>query len=90
MAGKAWFIIGAAVGYVVGTRTGRQGYEKIKRQAADVWHSAPVQKGVDTARAYVREIPVVGEKISDAFGATRTKVDDAAHAVPAAKPTAND
>lgn len=46
MKGKIAFILGAAVGYVLGTRAGRERYEQIKRGAQRVWHTEPVQRGV--------------------------------------------
>jgi hypothetical protein len=67
MQGKILFVAGVAVGYVFGTRRGRQGYEKLKRQAGDVWSSPRVQKTVSDAQKLAKDnIPVVGEKISDA------------------------
>ncbi|WP_240422949.1 YtxH domain-containing protein [Leucobacter sp. wl10] len=50
MKGKIAFVLGAAVGYVLGTRAGRERYEQIKRGAQTVWHTAPVQRGVSAMR----------------------------------------
>ena len=46
MKGKLAFVLGAAVGYVLGTRAGRERYEQIKRSAQRVWRTEPVQRGV--------------------------------------------
>lgn len=46
MRGKLAFVLGAAVGYVLGTRAGRERYEQIKRGAQRVWRTEPVQRGV--------------------------------------------
>ena len=46
MKGKFAFVVGAAVGYVLGTRAGRERYEQIKRGAQTVWNTPPVQRGV--------------------------------------------
>lgn len=46
MKGKVAFVLGAAVGYVLGTRAGRERYEQIKRGAQRVWRTEPVQRGV--------------------------------------------
>lgn len=46
MRGKITFVVGAAVGYVLGTRAGRERYEQIKRGAQWVWNTDPVQRGV--------------------------------------------
>lgn len=43
---KAGFLIGAAVGYVLGTRAGQQQFEKIKAQAQKVWENPKVQEGI--------------------------------------------
>lgn len=43
MRGKLLFVAGLAVGYVLGTRAGRQRYEQIKLAAKNVWESEPVQ-----------------------------------------------
>jgi hypothetical protein len=66
MQGKIMFVLGAATGYVFGTRTGRQGYERLKRQARDFWQNPRVQSTVSSAEGFAREkIPVVGEKLGD-------------------------
>ncbi|UOR01712.1 YtxH domain-containing protein [Leucobacter allii] len=50
MKGKIAFVLGAAVGYVLGTRAGRERYEQIKRGAQSLWNTAPVQRGVGAVR----------------------------------------
>ena len=55
MKGKLAFLLGAAVGYVLGTRAGRERYEQIKRGALKVWNTEPVQQGVKTVRDAVDE-----------------------------------
>ncbi|QAB16665.1 YtxH domain-containing protein [Leucobacter muris] len=50
MKGKIAFVLGAAVGYVLGTRAGRERYEQIKNGAQTLWHTAPVQRGVSFVR----------------------------------------
>ena len=54
MKGKIAFVLGAAVGYVLGSRAGRERYEQIKRGAEQVWNTAPVQQGVDAVRDATR------------------------------------
>lgn len=53
MKGKVAFVVGAAVGYVLGTRAGRERYEQIKRGAQSVWNSAPVQQRVHVVQDLV-------------------------------------
>lgn len=55
MKGKIAFVLGAAVGYVLGSRAGRQRYEQIKRGAQSVWNTEPVQKGVDLVKGAIDE-----------------------------------
>lgn len=55
MKGKLAFILGAAVGYVLGTRAGRERYEQIKRGAQRVWETEPVQRGVHLVKGAVDE-----------------------------------
>ncbi|WP_244304792.1 YtxH domain-containing protein [Leucobacter viscericola] len=50
MKGKIAFVLGAAVGYVLGTRAGRERYEQIKSGAQKVWNTEPVQRGVEAVR----------------------------------------
>jgi hypothetical protein len=46
MRGKVGLVIGLAVGYVLGTRAGRERYEQLKAQAEKVWNLDPVQQQV--------------------------------------------
>lgn len=50
--GKVLFVAGLAVGYVLGTRAGRERYEQIKSAAARVWNTPTVQNGVDQAKDF--------------------------------------
>lgn len=54
MKGKIAFVLGAAVGYVLGSRAGRERYEQIKRGADQLWNTAPVQRGVGVVRDATR------------------------------------
>jgi hypothetical protein len=59
MAGRIFFVAGAAIGYVLGARAGRRRYEQIKGAADRVWNDRNVQKGVNevvgTVQGFVRE-----------------------------------
>jgi hypothetical protein len=78
--GKIIFVLGVATGYVVGTRVGRQGYENLKRQANEVWHSPTVRKTVADAGEFARDkIPVVGDFVAGLTQEASVQVDDAAH-----------
>lgn len=53
MKGKIGLVVGLGVGYVLGTRAGRERYEQIKTQWLKVWHLDPVQNQVERAKAFV-------------------------------------
>jgi len=75
---KLLFVLGAAVGYVVGTRTGRQGYEKLKHQVGEVWQKPAVQDGIVRAEIFAEEkIPVVGSTVSAAVQGAAESVTNA-------------
>lgn len=44
--GKKSFILGGIVGFVLGSRAGRDQYEKLKAMSQDLWQSDAVQHGV--------------------------------------------
>lgn len=50
MKGKLAFLTGAALGYVLGSRAGRERYEQIKRIAKKLWNTEPVQRSVGAVR----------------------------------------
>ncbi|MFT3797553.1 hypothetical protein [Microbacterium sp.] len=50
MRGKVGIVVGLAIGYVLGSRAGRERYEQIKSAYLSVWNTAPVQKQVDKAK----------------------------------------
>jgi hypothetical protein len=52
MKGKVLFVVGLGVGYVLGTRAGRQRYEQIKGAAESVWNTPTVQNGVATVKDF--------------------------------------
>ncbi|MET0735638.1 MAG: hypothetical protein ABWY55_08345 [Microbacterium sp.] len=54
MRGKAGLVLGLAVGYVLGTRAGRERYEQIKAQALKVWNAEPVQDQVDKVKDFAK------------------------------------
>jgi hypothetical protein len=53
---RGLFILGFAVGYVVGTRAGRERYEQMKKAATQVAQSPPVQKATQVAGAKATEL----------------------------------
>ena len=55
MRGKILFATGIEVGYVLGTRAGRERYEQLKRAAQGFWNDPRVQRRVDQVEGFVRE-----------------------------------
>jgi hypothetical protein len=72
---KLLLLAAAGVGYVLGTRAGRERYEQIKGTVDKVKNDPRVQekahRAVDTAR---HQAPVVADKVAGAAGAAASKV----------------
>lgn len=67
MKGKLLLLAGAAAGYVMGTRAGRERYEQIKAQVRSFWQDPSVQQKVTEAQETVKEkAPEMQHKMSDA------------------------
>ncbi|GAA2077827.1 hypothetical protein GCM10009840_10800 [Pseudolysinimonas kribbensis] len=70
------FVAGAAVGWLVGARTGRQAYERVAGRAAEAWRSPGVRRATGTIRRAVRDrVPGVGGAASDALEAAAEGAD---------------
>ena len=54
--GKLTFVVGAGLGYVLGTRAGRAQYEKIKKASSKVWDNPRVQQNVQKVESRVTEL----------------------------------
>jgi activator of HSP90 ATPase len=92
MKGKILFVVGLGVGYVLGTRAGRERYEQIKRAAEGVWNQPAVQQGVSTVTDFAKDkLGDVSDTVLDAAksfignatrgsGATKSEVREAAEA----------
>src|SRR5690625_126214 len=70
MKGRVAFIVGAAVGYVLGSRAGREHYDKLKEQAKALWENPSVQEKVTAAEDRIGDAmreqgAYVAEKITD-------------------------
>ena len=66
MKGKFLFVVGLGVGYVLGTRAGRERYEQIRRAAQSVWNQPVVQEGVDTVKTFaMSRVGDLGDTVLD-------------------------
>jgi len=64
--GKILFVAGLGLGYVLGTRAGREKYEELRQAALKVWNDPRVQKQVDAVEDFVKDkAPDVAEFVSD-------------------------
>ncbi|UFU06849.1 YtxH domain-containing protein [Ruania halotolerans] len=88
MNGKVAFVVGAAIGYVLGTQAGREQYERIKDATQNAWQNPKVQEKVSAAEERVgsvireqgaqmtdRVASVVKDRINDVTGSA-SKADD--------------
>ena len=87
MKGKILFLAGLGLGYVLGTRDGRERYEQIKAAAGKLWNDPRVQRQVDTVGAFVKDkAPEVAEFVTDSAKKVASQVT--ATKKPAAKSSA--
>jgi len=78
MKGKILFVFGLAVGYVLGTRAGRERYEQIKAGAEKVWMDPRVQEQVHTVEEFVKDkAPDLADKATSAAKKVATTVRNA-------------
>lgn len=55
MKGKILLVVGFGVGYLLGTRAGRERYEQIKTAVSKLWNDPRVQRTVDQAEDFVKD-----------------------------------
>ncbi|WP_395401052.1 hypothetical protein ACHMXB_19355 [Arthrobacter sp. UC242_113] len=80
MKSKLLFGAGIAAGYVLGSRSGRAAYDKLKARAAGIWDSKPVQDKVTAATEAVKEkAPEVTDQLAEAARRAGTVLGSAMH-----------
>ncbi|MFC8274133.1 YtxH domain-containing protein [Streptomyces sp. NPDC057271] len=67
---KLTFVVGLAVGYVLGTRSGRERYEQMKKSARDISQNPAVRNAAESAAQTGRQVA------GKAFHAVSDKVGD--------------
>ncbi|KJY44948.1 MULTISPECIES: hypothetical protein [unclassified Streptomyces] len=72
---KVTFVVGLALGYVLGTRAGRERYEQMKKSAREIAQNPAVRNAAETAGHTGREyagkaFAAVGDKVGNAVPAS--------------------
>jgi len=66
MKGKILLVVGIGIGYVLGTRAGREKYEKIKATAGKLWNDPRIAQQRHNAEDFVKDkAPDVAEFLVD-------------------------
>jgi hypothetical protein len=74
------FLAGLGIGFVLGTRAGRERYEQMRRLARKVADNPSVQQAAGVLQAQAAGYAkTAGGKVADRAGAARTKVGSAIH-----------
>ena len=69
------FIVGASVGFLLGSRAGRETYDRIAASAQDLWRNPKTQDAVHHVEETVKaKAPGVGQKVTDAAAAVKDKL----------------
>ncbi|MEJ1177988.1 hypothetical protein ACFC25_05560 [Pseudarthrobacter sp. NPDC055928] len=80
MKNKLLLGVGIAAGYVLGSRSGRAAYDKLKARAAALWDSKPVQDKVAAATEAIKEkAPEVADQLGEAARRAGTVIGSAMH-----------
>jgi uncharacterized protein YcfJ len=80
MKNKLLLGVGIAAGYVLGSRSGRAAYDKLKARAAGLWDSKPVQDKVTAATEAIKEkAPEVADQLGEAARRAGTVIGSAIH-----------
>lgn len=67
---KLTFVVGVALGYVLGTRAGRERYEQLRKSAREFSHNPAVRNAAESAAQTGREVAgkalhTVSDKVGD-------------------------
>jgi len=66
MKGKILLVVGLGIGYVLGTRAGREKYDKIKATATKLWNDPRIAEQRHNAEDFVKDkAPDVAEFLAD-------------------------
>lgn len=80
MKNKLLLGVGIATGYVLGSRSGRAAYDKLKARAAGIWDSQPVQDKVTVATEAIKDkAPGMADQLTEAARRAGTVLGSAMH-----------
>lgn len=72
MRGKLWFLGGVAVGFVVGTRAGRERYDQLVSATRRLWDHPTVQEAAGVVQAQANRLYTEGkETVSEKLSHTK-------------------
>jgi hypothetical protein len=74
------FLAGLGIGFIIGTRAGRERYEQMRRMARKVADNPSVQQAAGVLQAQAAGFAkTAGGKVADRAGAARAKATEAIH-----------
>lgn len=78
---KLWLLVGAAVGYILGSRSGRGPYERLESKARKVAGRPDVKRAVDAASDKASDLTetavgAASDKVSDLKDRVSSKIPD--------------
>ena len=75
MKGKFLFLVGTATGFVLGSKAGRQAYDRLSAKAHHLWGDPATQKVISQAETIARDAASVAQtKVSDLLDRTEASV----------------
>ncbi|TFD26422.1 hypothetical protein [Cryobacterium lyxosi] len=75
MKGKFLFLAGTATGFVLGSKAGRQAYDRLSAKAHRLWGDPTTQKVIPQAETIARDAASVAQtKVSDLLDRTEASV----------------
>ncbi|SEM65511.1 hypothetical protein [Cryobacterium luteum] len=76
MKGKFLFLAGTATGFVLGSKAGRQAYDRLSAKAHELWGDPTTQKVISQAETIARDAASVAQtKVSDLLDRTEASVE---------------